>query len=299
MAEAEQSGAKREEIEFLLTCLVETEGAESRQLVLERLLQLIPVGHHPARFIEAVGEPSVRVQLRERYQRFLNELKLRHDLKQLMDGASERSGDVDLELGAFLISRLGDDPDIVPEDLSRRLDELATPLRTMLTAIPDHEHEERLQVFRRYLFEECGFRGNSENYYDPKNSFLTEVVNGGAGIPVSLSVLCLLLARRLGLPLHGVNLPGHFILKYQARDFTIYMDPFNDGNLLTENDCLNFLVRQGLEPSVVYLARAGALTILKRMYRNLINYHSAIGNSRMEKILRQHFSILESHSIRS
>lgn len=296
---SEQPSDHSQEIDFLLSCLVDTEGPESRQVVLERLLELVPVGHHPSVYIESVSDPRSRIVLRERYQRFLNELKLRHDLKKLIESGTGASGDLDLELGSFLISRLGDERTITPEDFCAELDRIAMPLRNLLNVIPDHEHAERVGAFRRYLFAEKGFRGNTENYYDPRNSFLTQVLESRSGIPVSLSVLCLLIARRVGLPLQGVNLPGHFILKYQAADYLIYMDPFNDGNLLTEEDCLNFLVRQGLEPTVVYLARASSLTILKRMYRNLINYHSAIGNARMEKILRQHFSILENHSIRS
>lgn len=291
---------KRQEIDFLLTCLVDSDGAESRQVVLERLLPLLPPGVHPARYIESVSDPAARMALREKYQRFLNEIKLRHDLKRLIDNREiDGGGDVDLEQGAFLIARLSEDAELDPHEFRKSLDALALPLRGMLNAVPDNEHAERLEVFRKYLFEELGFRGNTENYYDPENSYLTHVLQFRQGIPVSLSVLCLLLARRVGLPLSGVNLPGHFILKYQASGYVMYMDAFNEGNLLTESDCLNFLVRQGLEPSAAYLARASALTILKRMYRNLINYHSATGNVRVEKILRQHFSILENCSIRS
>lgn len=286
------------EIQFLLCCLVEDDqSSDARQLILERLLAIVPAGHHPSGYIESVSDAPARAILRERFQGLLNDLKLRYDLKQLMrTGAGE---DVDLELGAFLISRLGEATEITPEEFATELDRMAAPLRQLLHIIPDHEAEERIGAFRRYLFAEKGFRGNTDNYYDPRNSFLTEVLSSRIGIPVSLSVLCLLIARRVGLPLHGVNLPGHFILKYQSEGHVIYLDPFNEGNLLTEEDCLNFLVRQGLEPTALYLARTSSLTILKRMYRNLINYHSAIGNSRMEKTLRQHVSILENHSIRS
>ena len=299
-------GDHAQEIEFLLSCLVDDAGSyhqyqnnSARQLVLERLLAAVPAGHHPSRYIESVSDPSARVLLREKYQQMLNDLKLRYDLGQLMQKAAGPDADVDLELGAFLISRLGEETEITPEDFAAELDRIAAPLRQLLHIIPDHEAEERIGAFRRYLFAEKGFRGNTDNYYDPRNSFLTEVLASRCGIPVSLSVLCLLIARRVGLPRHGVNLPGHFILKYQSDGYVMYLDPFNEGNLLTEEDCLNFLVRQGLEPTALYLTRTSALTILKRMYRNLINYHSAIGNSRMEKTLRQHVSILENHSIRS
>lgn len=292
----QESSSHREEIEFLLTCLLDTDQPDSRQVILDRLLGLIPFGHHPDRYIEVVHDPIARVALRDRYSAFLNEFKLRRDLTAL---TSRPEDDVDLEQGAFLIARLSDDVEITPEQFRSELDRLAAPLRSLLTSAPDDEHAERLFLFKKYVFEELGFRGNTENYYDPENSYLTRVLETRRGIPVSLSVLCLLLARRVMFPLSGVNLPGHFILKYQSSGYVMYMDAFNEGNLLTENDCLSFLGRQGLEPSIAYLARVGGLTVLKRMYRNLINYHSATGNIRVEKILRQHFSILESCTIPS
>jgi regulator of sirC expression with transglutaminase-like and TPR domain len=94
----------------------------------------------------------------------------------------------------------------------------------LLASAPDEEHAERLFLFKKYVFEELGFRGNTENYYDPENSYLTRVLETRRGIPVSLSVLCLLLARRVQFPLSGVNLPGHFILKYQSAGYVMYMD---------------------------------------------------------------------------
>ena len=284
------------EIEFLLLCLIDSSNSDSRRMILQRLLEIIPAGHHPLIYTESVNDPAVRLVLREHHTDFLNDVKLRFDLKQLIQG---RGTDIDLESGAFLISRLGDERQITPEDFRHKLDLLARPLKNILGDGRVREHREIVDIFRNYLFTECGFHGNTENYYDPRNSFITEVLRTKTGIPVSLSVLCLLLGRRLNLPLEGINLPGHFIIRYFADDYSMYMDPFNDGNLLTEEDCLNFLTRQSLDPSPEYLARATSATIMKRMYRNLINFYSSNGDSDMEKKLRQHFSILENSSIHS
>lgn len=282
------------EIEFLLVCLTDADNHESRRLILQRVLEMIPFGHHPLLYTENVTDPGVRMVLRERYSSLLNDIKLRYDLKKLI---TQGKGDIDMEMGAFLISRLGDNRAITPEDFRYNLDVLVRPLKTELASVRDHE--ERIEVFCRYLFQDQGFNGNTENYYDPRNSYVTEILESKSGIPVSLAVLCLLLARRLKMPLVGVNLPGHFILKYSAEDYSIYIDPFNEGNLLTEEDCRNFLSRQGLEPAPEYLSRATPLVIMKRMYRNLINFYSTNGDTVTEKKLRQHFSILESASIRS
>ncbi len=282
------------EIEFLLVCLTDADNHESRRLILQRVLEMIPFGHHPLLYTENVADPGVRMVLRERYSSLLNDIKLRYDLKKMI---TQGKGDIDMEMGAFLISRLGDERGITPEDFRYNLDVLARPLKSELASIRDHE--EKIEAFCRYLFQDQGFNGNTENYYDPRNSYVTEILETKSGIPVSLAVLCLLLARRLKLPLVGINLPGHFILKYSAEDYSIYIDPFNEGNLLTEEDCRNFLSRQGLEPAPEYLSRATPLVIMKRMYRNLINFYSTNGDTVTEKKLRQHFSILESASIRS
>ncbi|MFQ5657317.1 MAG: SirB1 family protein [Candidatus Methylomirabilales bacterium] len=105
------------------------------------------------------------------------------------------------------------------------------------------EPEKLIKGINRYLFDEEGFRGNSEDYYDPKNSFLNEVIDRRKGIPITLSVLYMEIAWRLDLPLVGVGLPGHFIVKYQAADREILINPFHRGILLSEEDCQRTLDR--------------------------------------------------------
>ena len=77
------------------------------------------------------------------------------------------------------------------------------------------------------LFQEHGFRGNREHYFDPRNSFLNEVLDRRTGIPISLSVLYMEVAKRIGLPLQGVGFPGHFLVKYVGGHEEIVIDPFN------------------------------------------------------------------------
>lgn len=95
----------------------------------------------------------------------------------------------------------------------------------------------------RYLFHELGFRGNRKEYYDPANSYLNLVLDRRKGIPITLSALVIGVGRRLGLTVHGVGLPGHFIVKFVEEDQTILIDPFHGGRRLLPVDCEN-LVRQ-------------------------------------------------------
>ena len=94
---------------------------------------------------------------------------------------------------------------------------------------------QRIAALNRFLYDEQSFRGNRSDYYDARNSFLNEVIDRRTGIPLTLAVVYLSVAARLGLPVHGVGFPGHFLLKCAAPD-EIVIDPF-EGTLLTRADC--------------------------------------------------------------
>ena len=89
-------------------------------------------------------------------------------------------------------------------------------------------------VLNRYLFDELGFSGNRENYYDPRNSYLNDVLERKMGLPITLSVVYMSIGRRLGMPLFGVGLPGHFIVKWEDQNTRLLIDPFNRGEILDE-----------------------------------------------------------------
>ena len=123
-----------------------------------------------------------------------------------------------------------------------------------------------------YLFRELGFQGNETEYDDPRNSCLNEVLDRKRGIPITLSVIYLEVARRLGKPVFGIGLPGHFVVRYEDAEFSTYIDPFHGGKLLTEEDC-RALAHQitGVEMSRDHsaLAPVSVRYILVRMLNNL------------------------------
>jgi len=95
----------------------------------------------------------------------------------------------------------------------------------------------RLHRLREYLFVEQGFAGNREDYYDPRNSFLNDVLDRRQGIPITLSLVLIEVGKRLGLAVEGIGLPGHFIAGARLDDSQIFLDPFNGGALLTPESC--------------------------------------------------------------
>ena len=129
-----------------------------------------------------------------------------------------------------------------------------------------------VEAMNGYLFEQEGFHGNLEDYYDPRNSFLNEVIDRRMGIPITLSIIYMEVARRAGLEVYGVGLPGHFLVRAENRGGTLLVDPFHGGAILSESDCQKrldrvFDGRVRLEPGM--LAPCARKDILARMLRNL------------------------------
>jgi regulator of sirC expression with transglutaminase-like and TPR domain len=122
----------------------------------------------------------------------------------------------------------------------------------------------------RYFFDELGFHGNEIDYNDPRNSCLNDVLDRRTGLPITLSVVYIEVARRLGQPVSGIGLPGHFIVEYNDGEFSAYIDPFHSGRLLTADDCRQLArERTGADADSTALAPVGARYIVVRMLNNL------------------------------
>ncbi len=120
-----------------------------------------------------------------------------------------------------------------------RLDEMALALKPKLTVAPSERH--KLDLLHHHLFQHYGFVGNTDNYYQPENSFLNRVMELRTGIPITLSVIYLEIGWRLGLPLWGIGLPRRFIVGFGAKNDPTYIDVFNGGKILTIDDCLEIV----------------------------------------------------------
>ena len=140
--------------------------------------------------------------------------------------------------------------------------------------------EERIVTLNEYLFVELGYRGNADDYYDPRNSYLNEVIDRRTGIPITLSVLYIELGRKVGLPLEGVSFPGHFMVRAPVRGGAVVLDPFAGGLPQSEADLRRRLARvipegAATEASVAelpldqFLEPASKRQILVRVLRNL------------------------------
>jgi regulator of sirC expression with transglutaminase-like and TPR domain len=178
-------------------------------------------------------------------------------MRELSDLLAGRATGIELDEAALLLARI-EYPDLVIEPFLRILDSYAAEL--------DGRSGNFVVAANQYLFDELGFTGNSEDYYNPANSCLNEVLASKTGIPITLSVVYLEIARRLAQPVFGIGLPGHFIVQYDDGTFSTYIDVFHYGQLLDAEGCAE-LAGSAANPAM--LARVDNRQILARMINNL------------------------------
>lgn len=191
-------------------------------------------------------------------------LHLEKALKQL---AREPAAPLDLAELALLLAR-DEYPDL---DVEAHLGELAAMAREAAPYLRGHLAHQ-VQGLCRYLFHEMGFRGNERDYYDPRNSYLNQVLERRIGIPISLSAVTMAVGCRAGLDIRGIGLPGHFIVQAHGRGDDILIDPFHGGRILSVADCEELVQKAtgaAVETAGLLLEPIPLGLMLKRMLHNL------------------------------
>lgn len=282
------SGSGANEIRALIYLLGD-DNAEIRGIARERLLHH---GQDAADYLReacaADGEGKVRIEARH----VLEQVSLEDLLGSFHLISLLGEPHLDLERGAILLARFGY-PELRTEICKQQLDELADRVRLRLPSRTPNDSTIRL--LNHFLFYEEGFTGNTEDYYNPDNSFINRVLDFRRGIPVSLSVIYLLIARRLNLPITGVGMPVHFICKFENGINSFYIDPFNQGQIMNRADCVQFLRRSGYPFKENFLAPASDRDILVRMARNLILVYTQSNQSHKVAVLERIITILKAY----
>jgi regulator of sirC expression with transglutaminase-like and TPR domain len=176
---------------------------------------------------------------------------------------------IDLARGSLAIAR-EEYPDLDVDAYLRRLDELAAQVQRNMPA--GASPERRVGRLNSVLFHDLGFDGNRDDYYDPRNSFLNEVLDRRTGIPITLCLVYMEVGQRCGLDVQGVGFPGHFLCKVVLEDGELVVDPFQKGHLLGLDEIKKRLLaavgdRVPFDARVLRAARP--LEILVRMLQNL------------------------------
>jgi regulator of sirC expression with transglutaminase-like and TPR domain len=196
------------------------------------------------------------------------------DLASALISASNAPG-TSLARGTLLIARI-EYPRLDPEPYVSRLDAMGEAARRAIArhidATGDASTLSGVKALNDYLFEELQFVGNRDNYEDPRNSCLNEVLDRRTGIPITLSVVYMEVARRAGLQVDGINFPGHFLVRCPEQKGHLIIDPFHAGALLSEHKC-RLLLQKHVGSEVAFskslLAPATREQIIVRMLLNL------------------------------
>jgi regulator of sirC expression with transglutaminase-like and TPR domain len=188
----------------------------------------------------------------------------------ILVGTDVADEQIDLLAAGFAIARI-EYPDLNTAEQIHRVDQLAMRVKRLVR--PAADPRDIVLALNHVLFEVEAFRGNRDDYYDPLNSFLNDVLDRKVGIPITLSILYMEVARRVGFPMSGVGMPGHFLLKYydiDGRDTLI--DVYENGRIVSPADCQSRLdqIYSGqvpLQPD--FLQPVGRRQILTRVLNNL------------------------------
>ncbi|MGI8990639.1 MAG: SirB1 family protein [Bryobacteraceae bacterium] len=182
----------------------------------------------------------------------------------LIDLLAGRNQTIDLDRAALQLATI-EFPGLDPDPFLRMLDDYSVGIADRVHDLSDGSRF--VATANRYLFHEIGLSGNTDDYYHPHNSCLNQVLSEHKGIPITLSVIYMEVARRLAKPVRGIGLPGHFLVRYDDGDYSTFIDPFHGGRLLADTDCYALARMDVPDPSV--LAPVSKPRVVLRMIDNL------------------------------
>ena len=243
--------------------------------------KLVKEGDHAVALLE---EQAVKLERQAvRIRRLAATVQLKATLSELETALSSKAGSIDLLRAGLLVSRL-DNPELDVDSYVRDVERHA---RRALVDLPeDADEAAKFAALNKYLFEEQGFHGSRTDYENRSNSYLNEVLDDREGLPISLSVLYIEIASRMGLNVVGVGLPRHFIVRFEPRaGQSQLVDVFERGRLMSTGDAQTKFESLNEEPwTTAYLEATSSQSILERILRNLLN--SAAETQDAERMLR-------------
>mgnify|MGYP000903453888 CR=1 FL=1 len=188
-------------------------------------------------------------------------------MRDISDLLTNDESTASLDRAALDIARL-EYPDLDPDPWLRLLDDLAFQIADLAGDLTDSRRF--VEVANGHLFRTVGLRGNQSEYYDVRNSCLNDVLDRRLGIPITLSVVYIEVARRLAKPVHGIGLPTHFVVQFDDGDLNVFIDPFHRGRFLSKADCVRLVAeRTGASPPDSAFQPCTPRQIAIRMLQNM------------------------------
>ena len=252
--------------------------------------KLISYGDNVIPHLEDAWENSFDHLLQDRIEDIIHELQfiaIKNELK-----AWNTSEDKNLLNGATIIAKY-QYPDLDADKITNYVNQVKQDvwleLNENLTAL------EKIRVLNRIIFDIHGFYGNTKNINSPQNSYINNVIDTKKGNPITLGIIYLAICQQLNIPLHGVDVPGHFILAYAEQKDTVlfYLNVFNRGTVFGREDIDKFLDQLGKEKEEKHYQPCDNLAIIKRLIQHLVFTYDNLGYLDKKEELEEMYNLLD------
>ena len=258
--------------------------------------KLLSYGNEVIIYLENAWEKSFDAILQERLENLVHKIQYQNVKEDL--ALWHQSGGFDLLRGFLIINRY-QYPDLNEQKIINQLEAIKRDvwLQMMHEASP----VEKVKLINHIFYNVYGFSGNTTNHQNPKNSFLSEVLESKKGNQISLAIIYSIIAQKLDIPIYGVNLPQHFILAYiddlektaDDNGILFYINVFNKGYIFGKRDIDQFLRQLKINPEKFFYEPCSNTDILKRVIRNLMSSYEKAGAIEKVKELQQLLNVLE------
>jgi len=258
--------------------------------------KLLSYGNEVISYLENAWEKSFDALLQERIENLVHKiqyLNVREDLALWY-----QSGGFDLLRGILIVNRY-QYPDLNEQKIINQLEAIKRDI--WLQMMHEASPVEKVKLINHIFYNVYGFSGNTTNHQNPKNSFLSEVLESKKGNQISLAIIYSIIAQKLDIPIYGVNLPQHFILAYiddlektaDDNGILFYINVFNKGYIFGKRDIDQFLRQLKINPEKFFYEPCSNTDILKRVIRNLMSSYEKAGASEKVNELHQLLDVLE------
>mgnify|MGYP003653656809 FL=1 len=269
-----------------LVSLLDDSDREVRMHVRDRIISL---GNDIIPFLEKKWENSFNPEIQKEIEELVHDLQFSLLKTRLTDWRD--TDDRDLLTGLWIINTY-QYPDLEYEKLNAEMHQIYFDVWTAFKS--DLTPYEQVREINNVLFNTLRFSANTKNFHSPANSMLSSVLDSKRGNPLTLCSIYLLVAKKLGLPIYGVNLPNLFVLTYKSADVTFYINAFNKGLIFSRKDIFHYLEQLKIEPKADYFEPCAHLQMMLRMFRNLENSFEKLGESDKVQEIKELIEILNS-----
>ncbi|HSF52146.1 MAG TPA: transglutaminase-like domain-containing protein [Algoriphagus sp.] len=250
--------------------------------------KIISLGAEIIPFLEQKWENSFNPEVQKEIEELVHDLQFSLVKSRLAEWRDTE--DRDLLTGLWILNTY-QYPDLDFAKLNAEMHQIYFEVWTSFKN--DLQPYDQIRIINNVLFNTLRFSANTKNFHSPANSMLSSVLDTKKGNPISLCSIYLLVAKKLGLPIYGVNLPNLFVLTYKSADITFYINAFNKGLIFSRQDIFNYLEHLKIEPKENFFEPCAHLDIILRSLRNLGNAFEKLGEANKVEEVREMIAILE------